>query len=412
MAGLGELTAVLNAGDRLAPFALACFVEHFARHPRQAIVYADEIRAAPDGESEPVFKPGWSPTLQQFSPYVGRAALFRAALIERPEELTARPPEALVDRLLAKAGAGAAGRIARPLFISPKEEARDAAPRAPAILSRATSTQVGVIVPTRDRADLLEPCLTTLLARGSHRRLSVVVVDNGGVEPRTRSLLARLQQSDARLEVLPAPGPFNFSALCNAGAAAVEGEYLVFLNNDTQIVTPDWIERLLHFAQSPDVGAVGAKLLYPNGSVQHAGVLLGMGGVAGHFGAGLAREAAGWLGRNRFPHEVSAVTGACLMVERKKFEAVGGFDAVNLPVELNDVDLCLRLAERGWRTICNPQVELLHRESASRGGGGLRLQRVHEQERRYFYERWSSILRDDPYFHPGLSLYDRAPALP
>ncbi|WP_457799137.1 glycosyltransferase family 2 protein [Methylocystis sp. S23] len=131
-----------------------------------------------------------------------------------------------------------------------------------------------------------------------------------------------------------------------------------------------------------------------------------MGGVAGHFGAGLDESEPGWWGRNLAPHEVSAVTGACLMVARSKFEAVDRFDEIHLPVDLNDVDLCLRLAERGWRTICHSQVVLIHHQSASRGGG-LRLQQVYERERRFFRERWRAVIRDDPYFHPGLSLTPR-----
>ena len=157
--------------------------------------------------------------------------------------------------------------------------------------------------------------------------------------------------------------------------------------------------------------AVGAKLLFPDRRVQHAGVVLGMGGVAGHFGAGLSEDAPGWWGRNLHPHEVSAVTGACLMVAREKFEAAGKFDAVNLPVDLNDVDLCLRLLEMGLRNIFQSQALLLHRQSASRGGG-LRLQRVHAQERRHFSARWRNLIRDDPCFNPGLSLYAREERLP
>ncbi len=269
-----------------------------------------------------------------------------------------------------------------------------------------------VVVPTRDRVDLLAPCLDSLLRKSLYPQFDVIVVDNDSVEPRTQALLHALQAKDARLKILHKPGPFNFSALSNAGARAARGDFLVFLNNDTEIVTPDWIERLLYFATAPDVGAVGAKLLYPRGRVQHVGVVLGMGGVAGHFGAGLDKSDRGWLDRNVSPHETSAVTGACMMIERRKFDDVGGFDEVDLPVELNDVDLCLRLAARGWRAICNTQTILIHRQSASRRGGAIRLQRVYDMERRAFYARWRALIRDDPHFHPGLSLYASTEALP
>ena len=201
------------------------------------------------------------------------------------------------------------------------------------------------------------------------------------------------------------PQPFNFSALCNAAVEEARGDFLVLLNNDTEVRSADWLEKMHSFARREDVGAVGAKLLFPDLKVQHQGIVLGMGGVAGHFGAQTPPDAAGWRQGGRVPHEASAVTAACLMVEKAKFAAIGGFDAENLPIDLNDVDLCLRLAQRGWRTICDSRVELLHRKSASRGGGALRLQRVYAQERAYFARKWRGLIRDDPYFHPALSLY-------
>ncbi len=168
---------------------------------------------------------------------------------------------------------------------------------------------------------------------------------------------------------------------------------------------------MLEFASRPDVGAVGAKLLFPDLRVQHVGVALGMGGVAGHFGADLHQNDPGWRGVNLYPHEVAAVTGACLMVERRKFEAVGGFDEINLPIELNDIDLCLRLAENGWRSICDSRAALVHHQSASRGGATFRLQKTYAAERAYFIDKWRATIRNDPYFHPALSLYAHTPAL-
>jgi GT2 family glycosyltransferase len=211
--------------------------------------------------------------------------------------------------------------------------------------------------------------------------------------------------------VLPRPGPFNFAALCNSGAALGSQAMLVFLNDDTAVRSPDWLSRLGVAAARPEIGAVGAKLLYPDHHVQHAGASLGIGETAGHFGAGAAEADEGWAGRHRVSHEVSAVTGACLALERRKFDAIGGFDSEHLPIELNDIDLCLRLNERGWKTICLSEVSLFHEESASRGGAKFRLLKVHQKERAYFTQRWSRIVRDDPFFHPGFSLFRRQQAL-
>ncbi len=399
----------LVAGDRLEPYACACFVEHFARHPQHAIVYADEIVG--DGDAlRPRYKPGWSAMLHRFENHAGRAACFRAGLLAEHSRWRDAAPDELIDALLSGAKDQEVGVLRRPLF----RLARPTKARSTTIdaIFHGGAPAVTVVVPTRDRVDLLAPCLDSLLRKSFYPQFDVIVVDNDSVEPHTQALLHAQQATDARLKVLHKPGPFNFSALCNAGARTARGDFLVFLNNDTEIVTPDWIERLLYFAAAPDVGAVGAKLLYPGGRVQHVGVLLGMGGVAGHFGAGVSEDDKGWMDRNVLPHNVSAVTGACMMIERRKFEAVEGFDEVELPVELNDVDLCLRLAACGWRTICNTQTTLIHRQSASRGGGALRLQRVYETERRAFYERWRGVIRDDPHFHPGLSLFANSEALP
>lgn len=405
-----DLAARLRAGDVLEIKALASFAAHFSKHSELSLVYADEAVAERAGGLRPVWKPAWSPIFQKSFNYIGRAAFFKTAMLADYGDWTQLSANELVDRLASSMDPKQVGSIRRSLFITPTQGARSVIREMDAIC-RSHFPSVSIVIPTRDRADLLEDCLASLFEKTTYRNYDVVLVDNDSVEQKTHSLIDRMQKADKRLKVLRQAGAFNFSALSNAGAAACTGEYLVFLNNDTQIVTPDWIERLLYFAMDPDVGAVGAKLLYPNGRIQHVGVALGMGGVAGHFGAGLDRDAAGWLCRNLVPHEVSAVTGACMMVARGKFEATGRFDAENLPVDLNDVDLCLRLGSHGWRTICHSQVVLIHRQSASRGGA-FRLQQVYEKERSYFLDQWRAVIRDDPYFHPSLSLYAYEEMLP
>ena len=216
---------------------------------------------------------------------------------------------------------------------------------------------------------------------------------------------------DADVLLIEYPGPFNFSAMCNEAAAAARGDVLVFLNDDMEVLSDDWLERLVAHARDGATGAVGARLTYPDGRLQHIGVLVGMGESAGHFGALAAGDDPGWAGRNLAVHEVSAVTGACLAIAREKFEAVGGFDAEHLPIELSDIDLCLKLNARGWQTIVDPFVHLMHEESVSRGGATLRRLDVYGGERAVFAERWRHVLRDDPTFHPGLSLYSWQAAL-
>jgi O-antigen biosynthesis protein len=230
----------------------------------------------------------------------------------------------------------------------------------------------------------------------------ILVIDNDSALIETKMYLADLAGRE-RIRVLSMPGPFNFSRLCNQAAHEAQGPVLVFLNNDVEIIEANWLEALLAEACQPNIGAVGAKLLYPNGRIQHAGVVVGIDGRAGHFERGLEDGADGYFGHLNVKREVSAVTAACLAVEAKKFFAVGGFDEVNLPIELNDVDLCLRLNERGWRTICTPAARLIHHESASRGAT-VRPDERYGRQHDYFRGRWAGVIRDDPFFHPALSL--------
>ena len=398
--------ALLEAGDRLTTHALAAFTAHFERHPEHSLVYSDDVRVVPGRGAQPCFKPDWSPFRQRFAPYVGRAAFVRERLAtELAHAAVDVSPEPLIDLALRTVEPRQIGHIARLLVECGADVRVPERPPAPATPAR--RPRIGIVVPTRDRADLLRACLNSVLDRTAYTDFELLIVDNGSVEKKTHELFAQLKARDSRVTVLSDPGPFNFSRLCNKGAKAVAGEMIVFLNNDTLVVDDTWLDKMLEFAQAPDIGAVGAKLLYPSRRVQHAGVVLGMGGVAGHFGDGLAEGDENWLGWNKVPHEASAVTAACLMVERRKFEAVGGFDADNLPVDLNDIDLCLRLCEFGWRTICDCRAILIHHQSASRGGG-LRLQKVYAKERSYFADRWRAAIRNDPYFSPTLSLYDRA----
>ena len=381
----------LAAGDELAPHALACLFEHAARHPERRFIYADEEALDAEGRLVPLFKPGWSALLAGDGPYPGR---MRAALARGPDELAA---------LLAETPwpTGAVGHVRRALMRGRGDYARPLAAPAPAAPVAGRSA---IVIPSRDRVTLLRACVDSVFGRTRAGDFEVVIVDNGSVEPATAAFYAEQGASGRPVRVVAAPGPFNFSRLCNLGAAAApDARLLVFLNNDTEALTTDWLDRLAARAMSPDIGAVGAKLLFPDGGVQHIDLVLGLQGAAGAPDRGVDPSWPGWLGRDLVAHEASAVTAACLAVSREKFDAVGGFDEA-LVVELNDVDLCLRLAARGWRCVTEPAATLLHREGASRGGASLQRLSKHAGERAVFSERWFDEARDDPYFHPGLSL--------
>jgi O-antigen biosynthesis protein len=255
-----------------------------------------------------------------------------------------------------------------------------------------------VIVCLRDRSELLSRCVDSLLGRSAYDRLSLTLVDNGSRDQATLALLARLEHRPG-VRVLRDDRPFNFAALNNAAARQSDADVLVFLNNDTEVVDGGWIETLLEEARRPEVGAVAPLLLYPDGSVQHAGAALGLHGYAGHPFAGLATDADTPFGRpKQGVRNWLAVTAACMMVERSKFEAIGGFDE-SFVVAGNDVDLCLRLTAAGHRSLCVPHAVVVHDESRSRGmhvdpGDFVRSQQSYGEFRTL----------GDPFYNPNLTL--------
>jgi GT2 family glycosyltransferase len=407
-----DFVAFVKFGDRLVPHALACFIEASQRAPDALVLYCDEETATAEGEA-PIFKPDWSVRLQAERPYVGRLMLTRLGHARSRIRLANAIGETgFVQAVLHGLGRREVRHVRRFLVRTRqrRREEQDVTSSNEPRRARAPETSVTIVMATRDHEALLRRTISGILEKTRFAQLDLVIVDNGSTDKRALSLLQSAAK-DERVTLLRAPGPFNFAALNNLGAAEGRGAVIVFLNNDMEIIEPEWLRELSERAIDPQVGAVGCKLLYPDGRIQHAGVVVGLGEGAGHFDAGLRDGEPGWLGRNRILHEASAVTGACLAVERAKFVAVGGFDAVHLPVEFNDIDLCLRLEELGFATLWTPFARVVHLESASRRKATFRRLDTHAAERAYFRQRWADRLRDDPYFHPGLSLVSLSAAL-
>jgi GT2 family glycosyltransferase len=428
----GEFVALLDHDDELPPDALLEVARRLDEDPGIDLVYSDEDKIDADGRhAEPFFKPDWSPDLLLSMNYITHLSVFRRSLLEnvggfragfdgsQDYDLLLRVTErarriAHIPRILyhwrkvpgsvaafpgAKPLAFEAGR--RALAEAVRRRGREARvevvrPGLYAVRYRLARTPlVSIIIPTRDRWALLDQCLRSIEERTSHAPYEILVLDNGTTEPQA---LAGLDQLSRRWRVYRCPGPFNFSALNNLGAAEARGEHLVFLNNDTQVVTPDWLTALLEHAERPEVGAVGARLHYPDGRIQHAGLVLGVGGVADHAFKGLPGDRIMHFGLPDTVRDVSAVTAACMMVPRRAFDAVGGFDE-RLQVALNDVDLCLRLRARGYRIVYTPFAVLYHHESSTRG-------RLHPpQEEELVWSVWGDLIRrGDPYYNPNLTL--------
>ncbi len=390
---------VVPAGATLRPEAFALVAERRAREPEARIVYGDELAGG-----RPILKPGWSPRLATALPYLGRAVFAAPSLFTADE---------LADLLQGGAWpvpAGVAPLALHRVLLAGPAPAAIPGPQAISIAPQRMTEKAAIIVLTRDQPTLLTRLAASIRAKTKPGTYRLVLVDNGDAGGPAAAVLADLAKGP-EVEVMPRPGPFNFSALCNEAAASSREDVLVFLNDDTEVLSDGWLDRLVAHALAPDVGAVGARLTYPDGRLQHVGVLAGMGGSAGHFGAPAPGDDPGWAGRNQVAHEVSAVTGACLAVAREKFEAVDGFDAVHLPIELSDIDLCFKLNARGWQTLVDPAVHLMHEESFSRGGATFRRLDKYGDQRAVFIERWRHVLRDDPVFHPALSLYSWRAAL-
>jgi GT2 family glycosyltransferase len=437
----GRFVAFLDHDDVLAEGALYHVAAAIRSDPDLVLIYSDEDKIDGRGRRfEPHFKSDFDRELLYGQNYVNHLTVVRAEAVRAAGGL--RPgfegsqDHDLLLRLTAGLDAGRVRHIPRVLYhwraaggsgtfsdraLARTEDARlralaeIAAPsgaraeRGPLGFNRLVrplpdpAPLVSVIIPTRDRADLLGLALAGLLSGTDYPAIEVVVIDNDSREAATRALFAR-HAADPRVRVVPVPGAFNFSALSNRGAASARGSVLLFLNNDVEVIAPGWLREMVSIALDPGIGAVGAKLLYPDRTLQHGGIILGIGGVAGHSHPGIPESEPGYFGRMVLTQEVSAVTGACLAVRAALFAACGGFDADHLAVAFNDVDLCLRLRAAGYRNVWTPHAVLIHHESKSRGPEDTPEKRARfEGEVRVMKTRWESQLRSDPYYNPNLS---------
>jgi glycosyltransferase involved in cell wall biosynthesis len=282
--------------------------------------------------------------------------------------------------------------------------------------ARSFDTSVSIIIPTRNGLDVLEPCIASIMATVPEHA-EILIVDNGSDDPATLAYLAALADDDNGIvRVLRYDEPFNFSRINNFAVEQAKGDLLCFLNNDTEILSGDWLARARALLSMDDVGIVGARLLYPDGSLQHFGIVLGMGdhGIAGTPHGGMSANDPGYFGKARLMQEFSAVTAACMFMRRGDFIAVGGFEP-ELGIAYNDIDLCLKTRVKGLRIVGDPEILLIHKESRTRGSDkqGERATRL-AREATWMRERWSDVLADDPYYSPNLSLArpDFAPATP
>src|SRR5215218_6115716 len=429
----GEFVGVLGDGDELAPDALFEVVKVLQEHPESDFIYSDEDEIDEEGNrARPRFKPDWSPDLLLSSDYVSRLSVYRRSLLEevggfnegsdsyRDYDLVLRTtehtdkirhvPKVLYHRRAStgsptSAGESRTGDTTRRVLSEALERRGlegsvedDLLPESFRVRPKIKGEpKVSLIIPTRDNVSMLKNCLESIERLTTYGNYEIIIMDNDSVDPATIEYLASTPH-----RVIPFREPFNYSRINNVGVSHAEGEYVLLLNDDTEVISGGWLEAMLEHAQRQEVGAVGAKLIYPDGRIQHAGVLVGVGsswgpGVATHSHQFYPSESPGYLGTAAKITNYSAVTAACMLLRKSVFDEVGGFDEENLRVSFNDVDLCQRIRGREYSIVYTPYAELYHHESVSRGYKG------DPAEILYMRERWGDELDEDPYYNPHFS---------
>ena len=442
----GDYIALMDNDDLLPPHALAYMALAAHQHPQAGLIYSDEDKVTEDNVRQaPYFKCQFNYELFLSQNMISHFGVYRRSVLEEIGGFRVGYEGAqdwdLALRVIEKVGPENIVHVPRVLYhwrifpgstalaLEEKDYALKAqiesitshlqrigkpdtqvypAPGIPGLLRIKHRLPdplplVSIVIPTRDRVELLSMCVNSILEKTAYPNYQIVVVDNGSTDEKALTYLDSIAK-DERVKVIRADIPFNYSALNNLGVAQTDGEYLVLMNNDIEITQTDWLEEMLAFACQPDIGCVGAQLWYPNNTLQHGGVVLGIGGVASHAHKGIPRGNFGYFGRASAHQMFSAVTAACLMIRKSTYQAVDGFDET-LKVAYNDVDFCLKVRAQGLRNLYNPFASFIHHESASRGSDqeGSNQQRL-AAEAAIMKQRWGALIADDPAYSPNLTL--------
>ncbi|MFN8487782.1 MAG: glycosyltransferase family 2 protein [Caldilineaceae bacterium] len=436
----GEFVGFLDHDDKFAPTLLYAVVTELNRDATIDIVYFDEDKISADDRerSEPWFKPAWSPDMMLSVNLLGHG-VFRRRLIEEcggfdPATSGAQDWDlALRCSLLAQKivhvpqmlyhwrklpGSTAGDAQAKPWVFAAQEHAlrkhlaalgaNDATVQltssGAAVYFSAQGAKISIIIPTKDRFHFIHPCVSSLLHKTCYPNLEIIIVDTGSTAPEVLAYYAELA-NETRIHLVHYQGDFNYSRANNIGAQQASGDVLLFLNNDTEVFDPNWLETMAGWAMRQEIGVVGAKLLRDDGSIQHAGVIIGLEGHASHLFDGLREGQFGMFGSVEWVRNYMAVTGACLMVRREVFAQIGMFDE-EYELVFSDVELGLRSMAAGYRNVWLPFVRLLHHEGGTRG-----YHMPGQDVARATHHMWQLVLAGDPYFHPELSTVHRHPAL-
>jgi GT2 family glycosyltransferase len=443
----GEFVALLDNDDELSSDALFEVVKCVNEHPEADVIYSDEDMLDEKGRRfNPFFKPGWTPDLLLSMNYITHLCVYRKSLIDtvggfrvgfegsQDYDLVLRMTEQTkyiyrIPKILyhwrqlptsTASGSGSknyayeAARRALEDSLERNGVAGEVIVESPGLYrvkrKIVNPKKVSIIIPFRDQADVLKRCVQSLRQKTDFSEYEIVLVNNQSSESRTIDYLKSLEREhDPKIRMVEYDKAFNFADMNNEAAKTCNGEYLLFLNNDTEVLYRGWLSSLVEQIQRDEVGAVGAKLFYPNNTVQHGGVILFGEGIATHAFKSFPRESSGYRNFLNVIRDYSAVTAACMITKRELFWKLGGFDAEHLPIAYNDVDYCLKVLEAGKLVVYTPYASLYHYESLSRGNdedlkksNPEKYQRV-LSERKYMHQRWQHRLADDMYYNPNLT---------
>ena len=440
----GAYIALLDNDDLLPELALYWLAEAIVANPNVGMIYSDEDKIDQAGKRyDPYFKPDWNPDLFLSHNMVCHLGAYNTALVKKlggfreglegaqDYDLALRCSEQLtpqqifhIPRVLyhwrshpgstAQAGSEknyaleAGERALNDHFVRIKVPAKasllDFGIYKACYEMPINQPLVSLIIPTRNGLALIKQCIDSIFAKTTYTNYEIIIVDNNSDDPKALAYFESLEQNN-HIRVIRDQRPFNFSALNNTAVQHARGEYIGLINNDIEVISPEWLTEMISLARQPGVGGVGARLWYPNDTLQHGGVIIGLGGVAGHSHKYLEKNAPGFFGRAQLIQTMSAVTAACLIIKKSIYEQVDGLNEVNLEIAFNDIDFCLRVREAGYRNVWTPYAELYHHESATRG-----VEDTPEKEARfskevlYMKKRWGDALMNDPAYSPNLTL--------
>ena len=443
----GDFVALFDHDDELAEHALHFMVAEINLNPKVKLLYSDEDKIDAEGHRfEPHFKPDWSPDLLFSQNYISHLGLYRRDLLQSVggfrkgvegsqdydlllrclllvtgEEIVHVPKilyhwraldgstalNATQKNYTSRAGVKALCNYFRQQGQTDIQIDTGMVPNTYHIRYPLPKKKplVSLMIPTRDGLEFLEPCVRSILEKTTYRNYEIIILNNQSRFQETNDFFDRIQEEHAAVRVLSYDNNFNFSAINNFGVEHANGDLIGLINNDIEIISPEWLDEMLRHALRPEIGCVGAKLLYSDDTIQHAGIILGIGGVAGHSHKYFHVSEHGYFSRLKIVQNVSAVTAACLLVRREIYNKVGGMDDKNLSVAFNDVDFCLKVREAGYLNLWTPYATLYHYESKSRGqeDSPEKIERF-RKEVEFMTSKWGDVLKKDPYYNINLTL--------